>query len=51
MVRLYCSEWTELFDMTGTEDGDEEGVVENKIRTKSADGRNWSKENLEKNKR
>jgi len=40
-----------LLDITVTEDGDEEGVVENKIKTKSADRRNWSKGNLEKNKR
>lgn len=39
-----------MLDITGTEDGDEEAVVENKIKTKSADDRNWSKGNLEKNK-
>jgi hypothetical protein len=27
-----------MLGITGTEDGDEEGVVENKIKTKSADG-------------
>lgn len=37
--------------ITGTEDGDEEAVVGNKIKTKSVDGRNWSKGNSEKNKR
>jgi len=37
-----------LLDITGTEDGDEEAVVKNKIKTKSADSRNWSKGHLEK---
>jgi hypothetical protein len=33
-----------LLDITGTEDGDKEAVVENKTQTKSADGRTGQKD-------